>query len=514
MRSSRGRKKKTIKEGHSMKNPFALQKEIEGWGFHYSLKMCLLQIAVVLIGIAVIGRLYMLSDVRMVILAIAAIAAFPVIVRSQYRFLAGNRDFREAVQYMEQMVLFFKQSPKILSSMKNTMITAEGALKERIQEAIFIIENDVSGDDVFEKAFEKMESAYPCARMRSMHKFMIQVEMGNSLHYQQGADSMYFDIQSWVERVYRYQKELSNIKNKLSIVLLLSIGIAAFFSRLLLKAEESLPSQYGMHLVDSLIYQNAALIYLLLFILLFVLLTSKITGSWLVNDIKEDGQEEMLKRMEYVEDGNLKKRMRKSALMSLCGVIIAGGSMVLHFRAGIVAGLVLAILILIWPGVLLRKRKKMVERTLMKDFPIWMREVSIHLYDMVPMRAIAMTMDTASMVMKNFLTRFLEQTERDPASLEPYLNIFRIYRAEELTASFKTLFTIRNLSADDAQRQITELVRRNQKQLEQGERLRNEDYLAGVTFLSIFPMLLMSLYLMTNLLLILGGFLSLSKGVF
>lgn len=491
-----------------------LPKEISGWGFSYSLKTYALQSGMVLFAMALVGKLYMLSRIRLVILVAAALAAFPVIVRSQFRFLVCSRDFREAVQYMEQMLLFFKQSPKILSAMKGTMMTAEGALKERLQDAVFIIEHDVSGEDVYEKAFRILEHAYPCARIKTLHRFMLQVERGNSGHYQQGADSLYFDIQSWVGRVYRYQKELKNIKTKLSLILVMSVGIAAFFSRLLLKTEKSLPDPYEICLISSAVYQNAALIYLMLFIGLYVILTSKITGEWLVDDLHQVSQDAAVRDMDYVENFDMRREMKKAGIMSAFGVGIAVVSAAAHVKPGIVAGCFLAVLILYWPKVLLRKRKKCVETALVKDFPVWMREVSVHLYDMVPVRAIEMTAGTASAVMQRFLKYFLLRTEQDPSSLEPYLHIFRQYHAEELTASFKALFTIRNLSAGDAQRQITELVRRNQKQLEQSERLRNADYLSGVTLFSILPMVMMSFYLIINLLLILAGFMNLSKGAF
>ena len=432
-----------------------------------------------------------------------------MIVRSQFRFLASERDFREAVQYMEQMLLFFKQSPKILSAMKGTMVTAEGALKERLQDAIFIIEHDFSGDNVYEKGFAIVEEAYPCARIRTLHRFMMQVEGGNSRHYQQGADSLYFDVQAWVGRVYQYQKELKNIKIKLSLIMIMSVGIAAFFSRLLLKAQQALPEEYELHLIESGVYQNSSLIYLLLFVGLYILISSRITGNWLVDDLHRINQEAALRNLDYVEHYEGKKERKKAVPMSFCGIGIAVVSAVCQIKAGIAAGLILTVLIFYWPNVLLKKRRRMVEQALLKDFPIWMREVSIHLYDMVPVRAVEMTLHTASPLMQRFLGHFLAAIEKNPASLEPYLNIFQQYHAEELTASFKTLFTIQNLPPEDAQRQIMELVRRNQKQLEQAERLRNADYLSGITLISI-----LSFYLIINLLLILAGFMGLSKGAF
>ena len=315
-------------------------------------------------------------------------------------------------------------------------------------------------------------------------------------------------------RVYRYQRELKNIKTKLSLIMIMSVGIAAFFSRLLLKAEHSLPKQYEIQLIHSTVYQNSTLIYLLLFIGLYVLLASKITGEWLIDDLHQINQDTALRNMDYVEHFNRKKEMKKAAVVSLCGLGIAVISAAAHIKAGIAAGAVLAAVILYWPNILLKKRKKSVETALIRDFPVWMREVSVHLYDMVPVRAVEMTMETASPVMQRFLREFLQRMEQDPSSLEPYLHIFQQYHAEELTASFKTLFTIRSLPAEDAQRQITELVRRNQKQLEQSERIRNADYLSGITLISILPMLMMSFYLIVNLLLILAGFMNLSKGVF
>ncbi len=465
-----------------------LPKEIAAFGFEYSLKKYAAQSAVILAAMAVIGHVYMLSVVRLVILIAAALAAYPLILRAQLRFLAAGRDFREAAQYMEQMLLFFKQTPKILSAMKGTMMIAEGQLRERLRQAVFIIEHDVSGADVYEKAFGLLEEAYPSARIKTLHRFMLQVERGSSGHYQQGADSLYFDTQSWVSRVYGYQKEMKNIKAKLSVIMVMSVGIAAFFSRMLLRAEESLPGKLSLNLVDSALYQNAAVVFLLLFLALYVFVQAKVTGRWLLDDTRPGKDQDLaLHAMDAVEHGNPRREYRKAAAASLVGFGMAAASAIVGFKIGAAAGAVLGVLILSWPRILRNKRRSLVETTLRKDFPVWMREVSIHLYDMVPVRA---------------------------ASLEPYLHVFRDYHVEELTASFKSLFTIRSLSSEDAQRQVTELVRRNQSQLEKAERLRNQDYLSGVSLISLLPMVLMSLYLIVNLLLILLGFMGLAKGAF
>jgi hypothetical protein len=115
--------------------------------------------------------------------------------------------------------------------------------------------------------------------------------------------------------------------------------------------------------------------------------------------------------------------------------------------------------------------------------------------------------------MKAFVSDFLKEVEKDPNSIRPYINFLGIYNVKELQTAFKTLYSIRMMSAEDSQRQINDLVSRNQQLLETSERIRNEDSISYVSFISMIPMLILSFKLICDLGIMLFAFLSLSKGV-
>ena len=82
-----------------------------------------------------------------------------------------------------------------------------------------------------------------------------------------------------------------------------------------------------------------------------------------------------------------------------------------------------------------------------------------------------------------------------------------------MSTAFKTLYAVQTLSKEDSKKYVNDLIERNQVLIEKAERMRNEDSLAGITFISLMPMLLMSFKLILDMGLLIAGFMSFSKGI-
>ena len=136
---------------------------------------------------------------------------------------------------------------------------------------------------------------------------------------------------------------------------------------------------------------------------------------------------------------------------------------------------------------------------LIKEFPAWLRDVSVNLQNMVVVKAVAESAKEATPLMKLFSERFLVAVERDPVSMNPYNNFFGKFEMPELRTSIKTLYAMHNLSEKDAVRQINDLTVRNQDLISRAEELRLNDSISGIGFLSAVPMLAMSFKLMVDM---------------
>ncbi len=511
------KQKKERKRKHITMSYKKLDKEIRGWGYEYNAKKYLATMFLVLVGMVTVGYFFLLKIWFVAILALCAVLAMPFIVLAQFAYIGNNDKFEDIVNYLEQMILSFKRSPKILSAMKDSRDLATGKMRKCLNEAIEIIETDTESQDVYEKAFSIIEKEYRCSRIKTLHRFMLNVEMESSTNYQNSIDNLYSDIRSWVTRTYKYQAELSATKSKIMIIMGLSLGISLFFTYMLKRAEEATASSgndYALHMIDSGTYQVATTIFIITFILIFTFLNTKVNGFWLVNDIAEGDGSEIYKNISAVENYDTKGSRKRSIIAASFGVpfLIIGfiiGNLILK-----VLGIAIIFFMLFKNTLNLKAKKKAVERELVKEFPIWLRDIAVNLNNMIVVRAIAESYDYAAPVMKPFITRFIERSEEDPTSIKPYTEFLGVFNVSELSTAMKMLYTIKMLSAEDSARQVNELIDRNQTLLESSEKLKQEDSVAGVSFISLLPMLLMSIKLMIDLAVMMVAFFSLTNGAF
>lgn len=503
-------KLKRVFSNLSFKN---LNKQIQGYGYEYSFKSYMYQIILVLIAIVTVSYFFMLEIPKIMVVGFIAFLVFPIIVIAQFRYLNNNDRFEQMVNYMDQMILSFKQKPKILFAMESTLDLIDGKLKECVLEAIDIIKNDPS-ENIYEKAFKVIEKEFKCSRLYTLHRFILNVEKENSVNYQESIDNLYTDIRSWVTRTYQYQAELSNTKKKIVIILGLSLGISAFFTHVLQTAEEQVAGRYEFNILGSEVYQIVTMLFLISFILIFAFLNSKINGQWLINDVDNKKETLVAKYIDYLANYDKKKEVKNSIIASIFGILLFAAGIIIKNQMIIVLGVVVTIFILLKGNMKYKSRKKAVEKELLKEFPVWMRDIAINLNNMVVVRAIRQSVNNASLVMKSFLNNFLKAVEKEPNSIKPYINFLGMYNVMELQTAFKTLYAIKSLSKEDSQRQINDLIVRNQTLLEASERMRNQDSLAGVSFISMLPMVLLSLKLIIDLGLMLVAFLSLTNGTF
>lgn len=489
-----------------------LSRTIAGFGYEYSFKNHIAKVLLTLFGMSVVGYLYYLTIPKIVMLGVISIFALGVIVMAQFRFLSNNDRFEAMSNYIEMMILNFKQQPKILNSLELTLeyVSTNTDMKRVVEEAIKIIKTDVYSENVYKRAFGVIEEEFPSSRLRTLHSFLINVELESSTDYHDALDSLYFDIREWITRTYQYQAELNALKKKITMIIILSVGIAAYFARLLRVAETGMTDAGGLSITGGAVFQYASLIYLASFILLYTVLQAKVNGQWLVNDLDHRNDKKILKDMDFINNYSEKKERRKSILAALICFMLVVAGFVIHSMPVMIGGMVITVICLVKPSMTYKTRKKNVERALVREFPVWLRELSVRLNNMVVLRAIESSIEDSASVIKPFLENFVSEAEMNPTSIAPYKNFLGKFSSAEIATAFKTLYAVQMLSKDDSRKYINDLVSRNQALIEKSERMRNDDSLGSVTFISLAPMLLMSLKLLLDMGLILVYFFQLA----
>lgn len=503
----RGRKPFRIR-----KKKFHRGREIEGYGFHYDRKAMIMATVILLMASAGLAYVFMLKKIEFLIVAVCACLSLPIIIRAQFRFSHNNERFENLVNYMDRLILSFKQNPKIISALNDAEKVTDGEMARAVEDAVRVIENDatVSGAEVYPKAFGIIQGEFPSARLRTLQSYLMQVERENSRTYLRGLDDLRIDIRGWVTRTYKYMAELQNIKRKVVMIMGISVGVAAIFARVLARVETIMKGTAEIVLTGGRIYQISTMIFLILFIGIYTLMSTKINGSWLTNDLDQERDRTILRDLDYVLDHDPKKAAKRSLTGALiCSVLIPAGILI-SSRPVIFLGIGMMLLAWMMPGMTYRKKKKKVERQLAIDFPVWLRDVAANMNNLVAVRAMEASYEYTTPLMRRFLDRFFDRLQADPTAFEPYDGFFGEFHVAELTTAMRSLYSVRVLGPEEAQRELNDLVQRNQELIAESERMRNEDMLAGAGFLSMLPMLLLSVKLLVDLVIMLTAFLGLT----
>lgn len=473
---------------------------IQNYGYNYSFGRYMASIVILMAGIVASGYIFKLEFQTIVWLGFFAILLLPIIILSQIRFLHNNYRFEQMATYLQEMITVFKVNPKILYSLKEVqdLYTSPKGMKSTIQKSIDYIEhNSEANDDFYKRALDIIEEDYPCTRVHSLHSLMLTVENQNSVNYHDAINDLYEDIQAWITRTYDYQIELKNIKNQFTIVILLTIGVASAMVNIL-------PSNMTSFVTNP-VYQVATALMLAIFLVMFCFVQSKLNGQWLVNDIDKDDKK-ILKSIEYVENFDEKKSKKHSIIKAIIVAFVPIFGLITNNNNLLVIGGLATVIVFFWDRIQYKGHFNNIEKELRKTFPVWLRDVSLNMHNLVVTRAIKQSYPNAPVVLKYYLKDFINELEEDPVTIRPYNNFLKKFYINDITSSMKSLYSIKQQNGENASKQISDLIIKNQNMMEKSERIRNENQLIGMNMMGTLPMIVGSLKLIVDMILLMMTF--------
>lgn len=478
----------------------SLKDEISGYGFDFSLNKYIANVVIVLTSMIGLSFFFKLKVSYILALSIVAIFTLPIIVLAQIKSLYHLKKFDEMVNYMSHMLISFKIHPKILNALKDTRDISDGALKAKIDEAITYITEDTNNINTYSQALAIIEKEYPNSRVHALHRMMITVENENSKNYQLSSDDLYSDIEAWTERTYIYQQELKLTKSRVVMSIVLALVIC-------LMLVVGLPTELQLF-TNSPVYQFVTALLIALSLIIYCFVNSRLNGQWLLYDVTTSKQEEIIKNVEYIRHYDINKAKKQNWIKAslFTPIIILG--FILSNPTFIVIGIIGTVFGYFQNSLIYKSKKNSVERELKIEFPLWLRDIALNLHNFVVTRAIRNSYDTAPTVLKPYLYDFINEIEKNPNSIVPYQNFLNEYNIPNLSNVMRTLYSIKQLGEVDSQNQITSLITRNQKMLANAEKIRNEDSLTGIGFISLAPILLASISLIINMILMMMEFIS------
>ncbi len=486
-----------IKQYYSIK---AIRKVAIKSGTELSLKQYIVWLIVYITGLLCISLLYRLKPVYILIVLIIGGATVPPLLLYRYMQRCESKRFNDVDIYLHQMAYSFQRYPKINVALKDTQKVLTGAMGEVVDKAIRELEYS-DADSVYKEALAIIEDAYPCPRIETLHRFLISIEERGGKYYN-SLQVLIDDYDRWVKRVYKYQKDINQVKKNSVIGIVL--GGCLSTASLLISAILGNSSGIQMNITHDGLYQAVSAIFIVFNILYFLLIQVQCNKDWLDN---ERTNEVVAKDYKLVFKDNtypVKIFLKITGTVGLVLTILL--SVFVNIFAGVFCLLITVYLVMV-PSINKKQAYIRLKEDVYVAFSEWLRDVVINLYEMPLQAAIEGTYDNCPYVMKEQLGEFILALEQNPSDVRPFYTFMKEYGILDITSTVKTLYSLSELETQNSDKLLNTLISRNYEMVDKHEEISNADNISILKFSEYIPMIFVSLKLGADMLLIITNYL-------
>lgn len=484
-------------------SPKNLAMEVSRYGYTFSVKGFWKKYVLAIAGLIIVGFIYQLQLFYMMIVFLFVMLLSPFIILNMYRNAYEQKRFLDVTNYLEQILYSFKRIPKIMISLEDTLVVfPDGRMHDLISKTLEHIQTKELEGDIYQDAFVELENEYGCRRLKQVHTFLIKVEQLGG-EFDDALNTLLEDRQLWVSRVYEMAQERKVVERNI----LISIVLSSLICKL---AAIMLPSDL-VNLKHPL-SQIVTTIFLILSLFIWYIGQRKLNSDWLAEE--DCNGAEIKKNYERICHKRSISTIKKFILKSLFLIPLCMFSIIFKNTALLIAAFTAAILIVLQPMLITKTAKKRMVREINKAFPAWLMEMSLLLQTENVHNALAKSIDHSPGILKEDLEKMLLEIEQKPNHMKPYLNFMPEFDLPDIQSALRMLYSLSSFGdAKDAKDQIGVLVQRNNKLLDQAERLKNEDALAGAGVLILIPMLTGSIKMMIDMGILLFNLLNTAQGL-
>lgn len=411
--------------------------ELQRYGYEFRWKKGIALFCSVVAGALGLGIFFHLDCIYLVILASFCLLLLPFFLRNLYANRYEQQRFMEANTYIEQFLYSFRKSGRILASLHDVdKLFTEGKMHETIREAIRLIEETYDTEDTERYALQGIAEEYPMQQMEMMHRFALQVERDGGAY--DGAIRLMLDARRMeADRVYTLLREKRHKRTQIIISVVVSLLLCAMFVYV--------AHSVSLEIADYTLTKVTTLFVLLLDVWILYIADKRLALQCMEEDADDKEELRAYERLRATDGRNHRMGQR----------------------------------------VAIRR----VTRGLQKVFPQWLLEVSLLLQSENVHVALLQSYEEAPALLQPELKQLLSDLDENPEAMEPYLSFFADIPLPEIRSSMRMLYALSDGSGGNATHQISDIISRNQQLMDQSQRIRNEDALAGLYALFLAPQL-------------------------
>lgn len=463
-----------------------MNRQIQGYGFSYSFKSYLKSLMVMEIITILMSVLYRLQLPYVILICVVSLCCVPAIIKAQFSFMDKQQRFTEVEIYLKQMITSFLRIPKIDMALEDSEKVSSGKMKELIGKARNELRYNRS-NRIYEDALSYIEEEYKTSKLSTLHKFLIGVEKRGG-EYKNSLNVLYKDYDSWVKRTYVRQQNVKRIRTDMLIgcVIAYVIGSASVLMVSVFNSFSQGDGQLNINMdITSLWeYQLVSALFIIACIVFYTFTQLKYNGDWLVN---ERTDETIMKDYKLAFEADIKHIRVISIPIYIFFLIIAGICMFLKFNVAAICVIVVDIFLIFVPDINKKTAKKNVMLDIQNVFSDWLRDIALSMQNEPLRNAIKESYEECPVIMKESLREFINKIEEAPGSVQPYYDFLNEFDIKDISSTVRALYGMSELSEEEVDDAINDLIEKNYKLVEEYEMQKNEDTNSIMRFTEYVP---------------------------
>lgn len=452
---------------------------------------------IVLAGVYCMRLILKMHWITTGVIALYLLIALRFHKRHYRRMLNERQRFHEVTEYLDTLLYAFYKEEKVERALSDAEAAlADGPMREVVKESLAHMHMTFDDTDVMRESLELIEHAYPCARIRTAHEFLIHVESYGG-QIDRPVKLLLSDKKRWEDRILLTMKERSKMFGDIVMSIAASLTICGIILYL---------PVMDMDISGNVICQILTAAVIILDDWIFLRAQRYMETDWLKLDVSADTEDE--KRMEEYIRYKPRRAFRLSLALALPFAVGLGVSVWQRSELAAAVCLLLALLMLNQHRVGRYLARRSLTKRIKCAFPNWLLDIVLLLQSENVQVAILKSKAHVPPVLSRELESLTDRLAMEPEAAEPYHTFLQEFQIPEVHSAMSMLFSLSMGHSNQADRQLGELIDRNLKMLDAAEKERLSNLASGMYLLFLTPVLTASFKLVVDMAIFMLSFLT------
>lgn len=416
-----------------------------------------------------------------------------------YKQKEEEQRFLDAGIYMDTLLYAFAKERKIEAALSDVLSSLpEGQMKRVVERALSHMHMTFDETEVMKDSLAIVESEYPCKRISDIHAFMLHVES-------YGGDAerpirlLIDEKNHWEARMKQAMEE----RKRSFRDIVLSIAVSLLICGMVMY----LPVM-NVDISKNWLTQLLSVVVILVDDLILFRAQAFLTADWLRMDVLEEAGAE--KKMRDFRNYDERKQRRFSILLALPFIFLTIVLFVMHKEWMALISLCIALVCANQHVLGYSLSRRNLRKTIRCAFPNWLMDLVLLLQSENVQVALQKSTRHVPGVLREELQMLNARLELDPESSDPYHRFLQDFSMPEVSSAMSMLYSLSIGNSSNADRQVSELIARNQQMLETAEKERLKNKNSGMYLLFLAPVLTASFKMVADMAVFMLTFLSTS----